>query len=160
MLATIIVITSLLSGTFDYTTKFLWTKKTGSFGYSDWSKDNINMGEWIKINTSPDSLFLTSSTVDPIPAFLAGRKVYLGYPGWLWTEGLDYYKNQLKAEKILAGSMQLACDEKINYILLDKALKDSYNTIDEKYVLDNTATVYLETTPFETRKILKPICKN
>ena len=154
----IFIFLSIFSGILDFSIK-AFTIKNNSYAYNYTSED-IEMASWIRENTPSNSLFLTTSWVNPVPIFLVGRKIYLGYPGWLWTEGLDYYKNQLKGEKILAGNMQLACDEKIDYILLDKALKDSYNTIDEKYVLDNTTAIYSETTPFETRKILKPICKN
>lgn len=153
----IFVFLTIFSGLLDFSIKVM-TVETNSYGYSDGSKDNQKMAQWIKNNTLPNSLFLTSSWVDPVPVFLAGRKIYLGYPGWLWTEGLDYYKNQANGEEILAGNMQLACDEKIDYILFDKALKDSYNTINEKYVLDNTTTVYSQTTSFETKKILKLKC--
>lgn len=154
-------ILSVLSGILDFSTKLI-EMKAKSYRYSDSRPENAEMANWIRKNTLPNSLFLTSSWVDPVPVFLAGRRIFLGYPGWLWTEGLDYYKNQLKGEKILSGDIRLACDEKIDYILLDKDLRGSYDKIslDEEYILRNSEVVYSQTARNETRKILKILCGN
>lgn len=152
------VLLSTLSGLIDFSIKII-TIKNNSYGYSDGSVENIELSNWIKKNTLPNSLFLTSSWIDPVPLFLAGRKVYLGYIGWLWSEGLDPYANQIKAEEILAGNLKLACKEKIDYILLDKKLETDYSGLNKNYLIQNTTSVYSQTTLSETKKVLKLNCR-
>lgn len=148
---------AILAGTFDFTSKLLQAKKE-VYGYSDGTDYNIEIGNWIKANTAENNLFLTASVVDPVPIFLAGRPVYLGYEGWLWSAGLDYKKNRNKAEEILAGNLHLACEEKINYIFLDNALKNSFPNLNEKNILENTETVFIQESPYGKVEILKVIC--
>jgi len=159
-LVVILIFFGILAGSFDFITKFFWTKKSGSFGYSDNSKENIEMAQWIKDNSNKNDLFLTSPSVDPVPLFLAGRPVYLGFEGWLWTQGLNYLENRQKMGEILSGNLEIACQEKINFILLDNSLKKSFPIMNEKLLLTKTETVFSQKTPFEERKILKVICQN
>jgi hypothetical protein len=159
-LVIIIVFLGILAGSFDFIAKFSWTKKTGSFGYSDYSKENVEMAQWIKENSIQNALFLTSPIVDPVPLFLAGRPVYMGFEGWLWTQGLNYLENRRKITEILSGNLEIACQEKIDFILLDNNLKKSFPILNEKLLLAKTETVFSQKNPFEERKILKVLCQN
>lgn len=157
--AMILIFLGILAGSFDFVAKFFWTKQLGSFGYIDSVKENREIGKWIKDNTRENSLFLTAPSIDPIPLFLAGRPVYLGFEGWLWTQGLDYLKNRQIAQKILAGDLRLACDEGINYILLDNDLRKSYPYLDEKVLYNETEIVYSQTVFSEEKEILQINCQ-
>lgn len=150
---------SIISGILDFSGKISSIENI-SYGYGENEKENVEMAEWIKKNTDPNSLFLTNSWVNPVPVFLAGRKIYLGYPGWLWTEGLDYYKNQKRGREILNNNIEMACEEKIDYILLDNELRKNYNVSNDEYILQNTEILFTQNTPYETRMILKTICKD
>ena len=159
-LVVILIFFGILAGSFDFVTKFFWTKKVGSFGYSDYSKENIEMAQWIKENSAENALFLTSPSVDPVPLFLAGRPVYLGFEGWLWTQGLNYLENRRKIGEILSGNLEVACQEKIDFILLDNNLKKSFPITNEGLLLTKAKAVFSQKTPFEERYILKIICQN
>lgn len=148
----------VLAGSFDFGAKFLWTKELGSFGYADWLKENNAAAEWIKENSQPNDIFLTAPSVDPIPLFLAGRPLYLGYEGWLWTQGLNHQKNRQNAENILKGDMILACSEKVKFIFLDNALRNSFNQFDENFLKSKAKIIYSQDTPYEKRGILKIEC--
>lgn len=53
-------------------------------------KDSIATAEFIKTNIPANEKIITSSThLNPVSS-LAGRPVFVGYPGWLWTRGIDY----------------------------------------------------------------------
>ncbi len=55
-----------------------------------WSGEEIQMAEWVRENTAPDSVFLTGSAHNhPIPA-LTGRPRVMGYEGWLWSHGIAW----------------------------------------------------------------------
>ena len=49
----------------------------------------IQAADWARTSTPPRAIFLAASDHDsPIPT-LAGRRVVLGYPGWIWTYGIQ-----------------------------------------------------------------------
>ncbi len=147
----------VLAGTLDFAGRLL-AGENYYYGYSDADKSKIQAGEWIKQNTLPNSLFLTSKWIDPLPLFFAGRKVYLGFPGWLWTEGLDFSKKELTVSQILAGNLDLACQENIDYIVLDGDLEKDFTGINKTFLFQNTQTVFSQ--PAFSRFILKLNCQN
>lgn len=151
------VLFSTLAGFRDFFPRLFFLKEY-SFGYVDSARENRETADWIKGNTSSDSIFISDTWIDNIPLFLAGRKIYLGYPGWLWTEGLDYSKNQIKQEKILSGNMKLACSEKIDYIFLNNEIKKNFPMLNESALSTETKVVFYKKTPYDNLKILKIIC--
>jgi hypothetical protein len=64
----------------------------------------LRVAEWVRQNTSPTALFVVADEHNsPIPT-LAGRRVLVGYPGWLWTYGLsDYALKGEDSKRILDG---------------------------------------------------------
>jgi hypothetical protein len=64
----------------------------------------LHVADWVRNHTSPKSVFAVADEHNsPIPT-LAGRRVMIGYPGWLWTYGLpDYTAKGTDLKKILAG---------------------------------------------------------
>jgi hypothetical protein len=59
--------------------------------YQVYSAVDFEVAEWVKANTPMDAVFLTGdSPHDPISS-LAGRSIVMGFNGWLWSHGLDYY---------------------------------------------------------------------
>jgi hypothetical protein len=64
----------------------------------------LKVADWVRANTSPTAVFVVADEHNsPIPT-LAGRRVLIGYPGWLWTYGLpDYIQKGLDQTSILRG---------------------------------------------------------
>jgi hypothetical protein len=64
----------------------------------------LKVADWVRANTSPTALFVVADEHNsPIPT-LAGRRVLIGYPGWLWTYGLpDYIQKGDDEGRILKG---------------------------------------------------------
>lgn len=155
ILAILIIFLGISAGSFDFASKFFWTKKIGSFGYSDSAPENMEMAEWIKNNTASNDIFLVNPWIDPVPAFLAGRPVYLGFEGWLWTQGLDYRRNRKIMEEILSGDMEKARAENIGFILLDKNLENSFPNINKKALEEGTEKVFFQRLPYEEKIIYK-----
>ena len=64
----------------------------------------LNVAEWVRGHTSPTAVFAVADEHNnPIPT-LAGRRVMIGYPGWLWTYGLpDFVNKGADQKRILAG---------------------------------------------------------
>lgn len=84
--------------------------------------DARNMANYIKNNIGEKDLILTGETHLNLVDSLTGRPVLVGYPGWLWTRGInylnreelikDFYNNPTKESQIFK-------EYSIKYILLD-----------------------------------------
>jgi len=82
----------------------------------------LKVAEWVRTHTNPDAIFAVADEHNsPIPT-LAGRRVLVGYPGWLWTYGLaDYVQKQQDDKKILAGdpaALDLARKYGVDYVMI------------------------------------------
>jgi hypothetical protein len=64
----------------------------------------LQVADWVRTHTSPTALFVVADEHNsPIPT-LAGRRILIGYPGWLWTYGLpDYVQKGADDKRILDG---------------------------------------------------------
>lgn len=65
---------------------------------------------WIKNNTNPNSIFLNSEFLYD-PASLAGRKIYLGWPYFAWSQGYNTDKRFSQLSDILGSrEKNTACE--------------------------------------------------
>jgi hypothetical protein len=65
---------------------------------------SLQLADWVRSHTPPDAIFVVADEHNsPIPT-LSGRRVMIGYPGWLYTYGLaDYAQKTNDAQLILQG---------------------------------------------------------
>lgn len=127
---------SILSGALDVAR--LMQYKNHKFLF--WGDQQFKLAKWIRQNTNPASVFLTAGSHNHFLPALTGRKIVLGYEGWLWTYGLEY--NQRKkdiaqifktADKTLLGKYN------IDYIFIgsdekrqganEKSFEENFETI-------------------------------
>ena len=76
--------------------------------YETFSKDMIEISEYIKGNTPSDAVFLTSTThINPVTS-LAGRNVYVGSSLYVYFHGLgdEYARRSGEIEKAYKGNAQ------------------------------------------------------
>ena len=69
------------------------------------------------------------------PVFLTGRRSLLGYPGWMWSRGLDYSQRAADIQAIYSGRSDanaLMRAYAVNYVLLGPAEIASY-TVNEPF---------------------------
>lgn len=151
--ACIAVFLGIFSGLIDIQARILNPGKN-QFGY--WGEPQKNLASWAEINTPPDAIFLTGQSPTSSLAMIAGRRLYLGYTGWLWSQGIDFSDRENKIRRILAsGDVNLACGEKIGYILKDDDLLKTYPFTSLTF-LNNLEKVYQDKTGALT--ILKLDC--
>ena len=82
----------------------------------------LKVADWVRANTSPTALFVVADEHNsPIPT-LAGRRVLVGYPGWLWTYGLpDYVQKGVDETSILKGdpaALDLVRRYRVDYVMI------------------------------------------
>jgi hypothetical protein len=59
--------------------------KENHHGY--YGPKEVEVAEWIRENTEPNARFLTGDSPSQFIPMLTGRPIYLGFTGWLWTQG-------------------------------------------------------------------------
>jgi hypothetical protein len=82
----------------------------------------LQVADWVREHTNPKSVFVVADEHNsPIPTF-AGRRVLIGYPGWLWTYGLpDYVQKGEDEKRILDGdasALDLVRKYGIDYVMI------------------------------------------
>ena len=87
----------ILAGSLDVASIMTRSTKFGVFDHR-----GIAFAEIIKQQTDPRSL-IVHAPVHNHPAFLAGRRSLLGYPGHIWTHGLEYAPRESEIKRIYAG---------------------------------------------------------
>ncbi|HEY2912225.1 MAG TPA: hypothetical protein VGK21_02600 [Candidatus Angelobacter sp.] len=70
--------------------------------YQEFDSQGIAAASLISAQTAPRSLVLHAPTYNS-PVFLTGRRSLLGYPGWMWSRGLDYSERSADIQRIYLG---------------------------------------------------------
>jgi hypothetical protein len=87
------------------------------------SSEDVALAEFVKNHTSKDAIFLTSDKHNQPIACLAGRRIIMGYRGWLWTHGIDYEARQRDVFDIYRGAknaLELMRQHRVQYVLIEQ----------------------------------------
>lgn len=103
--------------------------------YGLFSNEDINLSNWEIQNIKPQNLILTGPQHNQF-SILAGRKILMGYPGYLWTQGIDGGKRQTEIYKMYHGDIGLIKRYGVKYIVLGYEERKSYNP-DEIFLSKN-----------------------
>jgi hypothetical protein len=95
--AVLLFISLTLAGALD-----VWGVVSRSAEFREFERDGINFAEMIKTRTAPRSLIL-QAPIHNHPVFLTGRRALMGYPGHIWTHGLEYAEREREIKQIYAG---------------------------------------------------------
>ncbi|MFH1769518.1 MAG: hypothetical protein ABH833_02520 [Parcubacteria group bacterium] len=132
----VFLVFSLFSGIIDLTPRY--TSKTENLPVI-YDIHAQNLAQYVRTNTSKHDLVLTgASHLNPVIA-LAGKETLVGFPGWLWTRGIDYGDRLQKIEDFYKNPSQdqILKEFPISYILLDLQTNTDYkadlNTFDNLY---------------------------
>ncbi|HEX3321739.1 MAG TPA: hypothetical protein VHR84_13615 [Terriglobales bacterium] len=87
------------------------------------SFEDIELANFVKDHTRTDAIFLTSDRhTNPI-ACLGGRRIVMGYRGWLWSHGLDYRVRERDVAEMYRGSVRtesLLKQYHVDYVLIER----------------------------------------
>jgi len=70
--------------------------------YQVFDSAGVGFAELVKEKTEPRALII-HAPVHNHPVFLTGRRSLMGYPGHIWTHGLDYTQREAEIKRIYAG---------------------------------------------------------
>ncbi len=101
----------------------------GETEFREFDIDGIAMANSISQQASPRALVLHAPTYNT-PLFLTGRRSLLGYPGWMWSRGLDFTQRQAEIQHIYAGAPDaesLLERYQVDYVLIGPEERASMN---------------------------------
>ena len=88
--------------------------------YQIFDSDGVALADEVREMTKPEDVILTAPTYNT-PMFLTGRRVFMGYAGFLWANGLPYGEREQQLRASYAGDAQadeLIRQGEIAYILV------------------------------------------
>jgi len=88
--------------------------------YQEFDAQGIAAANLISAQTTPHSMVLHAPTYNS-PVFLTGRRSLLGYPGWMWSRGLDYSERSVDIARIYMGAPEadgLLRKYNVDYVLV------------------------------------------
>ncbi len=118
--------------------------------YGLFSKEDIVLAKWEIDNTDPGDLVLTGPQHNQF-SILAGRQILMGYPGYLWTQGIDNRGREIDIKKMYKGDVSLIKKYGVDYIVLGYIERESYNP-DETF-LNSTFPLVKQTQNFKIYKV-------
>jgi hypothetical protein len=75
--------------------------------YEVFNADGIKFAELIKTETAPRAMVI-HAPVHNHPVFLTGRRSLMGYPGHVWTHGLEFAPRESEIRRVYAGAPDAA----------------------------------------------------
>lgn len=123
----------------------MWRIATGASATQIYSSTDISFAEIIRQATPPDSLIL-HAPIHNSPVGLAGRRSLIGFPGHVWTHGIDPSDRESQIRKIYAGKPdadRLIRQYGINYAVVTPAER-ALMQINDKFFRDKFSVVTIE----------------
>jgi hypothetical protein len=71
--------------------------------YQIFDRQGVEFAEIVKQQTEPRALIL-HAPVHNDPLFLTGRRSFMGYPGHIWTHGLEFAQRESEIKRIYSGA--------------------------------------------------------
>jgi hypothetical protein len=89
--------------------------------YQEFDRDGVTFAEMIKQQTPPRATIL-HAPIHNTPVFLTGRRSLMGYPGHIWTHGINFGPRETDIRKIYSGSadaVSLLSKYGVDYVVID-----------------------------------------
>ncbi len=117
-LAPVAFLTMVLAGSLDVLRVITETAEQQEF-----TPQSIAIAHAISENAAPRAVVLHAPTFDS-PVFLTGRRSLLGFPGWMWSRGIDYSQRYWDIQRIYSGgpdAIALVRQYEVDYVLAGPA---------------------------------------
>jgi hypothetical protein len=115
--------------------------------YQEFDAQGIAVAKLISAQVPPRAVVLHAPTFNS-PVFLTGRRSLLGYPGWMWSRGLNYSERGADIQRIYSGAPEadaLLRQYGVDYVLIGPAELASLKVNEQfwsKYAMLSQAGAY------------------
>jgi hypothetical protein len=130
-IALILFVCVILAGALDVAAIVLRSRR-----YEVFDAQGIKFAELIKQETEPRAL-LVHAPVHNHPVFLTGRRSLMGYPGHIWTHGLEFTQRESEIRRVYAGAPDATAILKrygVNYLVVSPLERNLMN-VNEQFLL-------------------------
>src|SRR5579859_189600 len=117
-LAPVVLLTLILAGGLD-----VLRVVSEASEYQEFDAQGIAAAKFISAHAPPLAVVLHAPTFNS-PVFLTGRRSLLGYPGWMWSRGLNYSERGADIQRIYSGAPEadaLLRQYGVDYVLIGPA---------------------------------------
>ena len=116
-----------------------------SHQYQFFNLTQLAVAEKVRSVTPPPAVFLTASNHNHWLPALTGRKIVMGYPGWLWTYGINYREREREVKEIYeTGDKNLLKKYPVDYLVIGPDEKTLWPKLNEAYFTANFPLVFDE----------------
>lgn len=116
-----------------------------------YSKEDLGAADFIRNNIENRAIFLTGPQHSS-PVLLAGRKILMGYQGYLWVHGINYSEREKDIKNMYQGNRLLLDKYNVSYIFLDHEANRAYQP--NKIYLDQNFSVIFESLNYKIYKVV------
>jgi hypothetical protein len=96
----------------------VWRILSKTMEYREFDRNGVAFAEMIKQTTEPRALILHAPTFNH-PVFLTGRRSLMGYPGHIWTHGLDFAPRERQIKEMYEGGAEnLLAQYAVEYVVV------------------------------------------
>lgn len=112
--------------------------------YLFFNNQQLALAKEVRQIIEPNATILTASNHNHWLPALTGRKIVLGYGGWLWSYGIDYQEREKDIKKIYQGDNKILIDKyKINYVLIGPEERKQFS-VNENWFKQNFSAIILD----------------
>lgn len=129
--AIILITIMIFSGSIDIFRTF-----TSATYYKIFSTTDIDVANQVKTLTPKNSTFITAHNHNNPIVSVAGRSTLLGFQGWVWSHGYNYFQREEDIKNIYTGSSNannLISNYKVSYITVGPMERQTFS-INENYL--------------------------
>ena len=112
--------------------------------YQFFSNQQLGVAQSARDILPKDAVVLTASNHNHWLPALTGRQIIMGYPGWLWTYGIDYLPRQADVAKMYQGNDELLDEYRVDYVVIGPDEKNMWPDLNEAYFEANFPLIYNE----------------
>jgi len=141
----IVVATLLIASTYSGLTQTIKFNQYQKNKYQFFSNEQLSLAEMAKRIIPSQAVVLTASNHNHWLPALTGRKIVLGYAGWLWSYGIDYTQREKDVRLMYGGStsaVSLLKTYQVNYVLIGPEEKKQFS-VNEAWFKENFTEIEL-----------------
>ncbi|MDZ4228840.1 MAG: hypothetical protein U1C50_01135, partial [Patescibacteria group bacterium] len=101
--------------------------------YQFFNQTQLTVAEAVREVIEPQAVVLTAGNHNHWLPALTGRQIIMGYPGWLWTYGIDYLPREANVAKLYQGNDQLLDQYQVDYVVIGPDEKNMWPDLNEAY---------------------------
>lgn len=108
------------------------------------SNENLMLAKWVKENIPAETVFLAADNHDHWLPTLTGRKIVLGFKGWLWTYGINYGQRENEVKIMFSGGEKaraLFKKYKVDYLVIGPMERNQQINVNEEFFEKNFSPI-------------------